>query len=130
MVNEAHNLNEIELKVYKMLVERFGEPIGKTIATVGIADEGPGGKKTVKDDSLERDWSDPNVVREGEGCSCGKTEVDEVETPSPKDHKIPLSEKTPPGGEKVVKALKKNKDVKNPWATAWSMKKKGYKFKK
>ena len=32
----------------------------------------------------------------------------------------------PPGGEKVVRALKKNKKVKNPWSVAWSMKNKGY----
>lgn len=36
-----------------------------------------------------------------------------------------LDQKAPPGGEKVVKALKKQKDVKNPWAVAWSMKDKG-----
>jgi hypothetical protein len=37
-----------------------------------------------------------------------------------------IHEKAPKGGEKVVKALKKNKDVDNPWAVAWSMKNKGY----
>lgn len=36
-----------------------------------------------------------------------------------------LDEVTPPGGEKVVRALKKDKKIKNPWAVAWSMKKKG-----
>jgi hypothetical protein len=36
-----------------------------------------------------------------------------------------LDEKTPPGGEKVVRALKKQKGVKNPWAVAWSMKNRG-----
>lgn len=37
---------------------------------------------------------------------------------------------TPPGGEHVVKELKKNPKVDNPWAVAWSMKNKGDKFKK
>ncbi len=38
----------------------------------------------------------------------------------PPDDKA-LEEKAPPGMEKVVKALKKKKDVKNAYATAWSM---------
>lgn len=36
-----------------------------------------------------------------------------------------LDQVTPPGGEKVVRALKKQKGVKNPWAVAWSMKNRG-----
>lgn len=38
-----------------------------------------------------------------------------------------LDEVAPPGFEKVVKALKKSKSVKNPYAVAWSEKNKGYK---
>ncbi len=37
---------------------------------------------------------------------------------------------TPKGFEPVVKELKKNSDVKNPWAVAWSMKNKGDKVHK
>lgn len=48
------------------------------------------------------------VKKEVERC-CGKENVSEV---------------TPPGYERVVKALKKNPDVDNPWAVAWSMKNK------
>lgn len=33
-----------------------------------------------------------------------------------------IDEITPPGYEKVVRALKKDKNVNNPWAVAWSMK--------
>jgi len=36
-------------------------------------------------------------------------------------------EVTPPGGEDVVRALKDQPGVENPWAVAWSMKGKGYK---
>ncbi len=36
-----------------------------------------------------------------------------------------VDEVAPPGGEKVVKALKKQKGVKNPFAVAWAMKNKG-----
>jgi len=38
---------------------------------------------------------------------------------------IMANEVTPPGGEKMVKALKKKKQVDNPWAVAWAAKKKG-----
>jgi hypothetical protein len=31
-----------------------------------------------------------------------------------------INEKTPPGREKQVKALKKKKNVKNPWAVSWA----------
>lgn len=34
---------------------------------------------------------------------------------------------TPEGFEHAVKQMKKNKDIDNPWALAWSMKNKGYK---
>lgn len=37
-----------------------------------------------------------------------------------------VDEVAPPGWEDTVKALKKNPEVKNPWAVAWSMKDKGY----
>jgi hypothetical protein len=36
-----------------------------------------------------------------------------------------INEVTPPGGEDVVRALKKKSGVDNPWAVAWSMKNKG-----
>lgn len=54
------------------------------------------------------DYFDNNGVHEGSDC---------------------MDETAPPGGEKVVKALKKQKGVKNPYAVAWSMKNKGDKFK-
>lgn len=52
------------------------------------------------------------LERFGEPIACdeGDVEVDEV---------------APPGGEKVIKALKKDKNVENPWAVAWAMKKRG-----
>jgi hypothetical protein len=43
---------------------------------------------------------------------------------------IELDEKAPPGFEGTVKAMKKHKDIDNPWALAWSMKNKGYKSHK
>jgi hypothetical protein len=42
-----------------------------------------------------------------------------------KIHETETDEVAPPGGEKLVKALKKNKDIDNPWAVAWSKYNKG-----
>lgn len=36
-----------------------------------------------------------------------------------------IREVAPPGWEGTVKAMKKHKDISNPWALAWSMKNKG-----
>ena len=41
-----------------------------------------------------------------------------------------LHESAPPGFEGTVKAMKKHKDIDNPFALAWSMKNKGYKSHK
>ena len=48
----------------------------------------------------------------GKKCKCDGEDLDEV---------------APPGWEGTVKAMKKHKDIKNPWALAWSMKNKGEK---
>lgn len=41
-----------------------------------------------------------------------------------------LDEKAPPGFEGTVKAMKKDKNIENPYALAWSMRNKGYKSHK
>lgn len=41
-----------------------------------------------------------------------------------------LNEKSPPGWEGTVKAMKKHGEISNPWALAWWMKHKGYKSHK
>lgn len=123
--------------IYNTLLERFGLPIPpKQEQSVGAKDEGPGGKKTWKDKPLDRDWSDPKVVTEASCCEqCGMMpmemdggccEGDYMETELKEDD---IDEKAPPGYEKVVKGLKKDSDVDNPWAVAWSMKNKGIKPK-
>jgi hypothetical protein len=45
---------------------------------------------------------------EGQGCGC--THLDEYG----------MEEVAPPGKEKMVKALKKDPDIDNPWAVAWA----------
>lgn len=52
-------------RIFEMLLERFGEPIHDQPAMVGARDEGPGGKALWNDDpKLDREWSDPDVVKE------------------------------------------------------------------
>ena len=41
-----------------------------------------------------------------------------------------IREVSPPGWEGTVKAMKKHKDIDNPWALSWHMKNKGYKSHK
>lgn len=41
-----------------------------------------------------------------------------------------IGEVSPPGFKGTVKAMKKHKDIDNPFALAWSMKNKGYKSHK
>ena len=44
-----------------------------------------------------------------------------------KDMTSRTDEVAPPGWEGTVKAMKKHKEIDNPWALAWYMKNKGYK---
>jgi hypothetical protein len=73
------------------ITEHFGEKIGDTVATAGVADE--------------------------------RGTMDEMEDDD-------LDEVTPKGYEKIVKGIKKSGTAKNPWAVAWSEKKKGIKPQK
>lgn len=93
--------------IYRMLLERFGEPIGNAPATAGVPDE--------REDAEAPCYDQYGMMQ---------TELDDESNNCCQDEQE-LDEKTPPGGEKVVKALKKDKRVKNPWAVAWSMKNKG-----
>lgn len=43
-----------------------------------------------------------------------------------KSFKENIDEVSPPGWKKTVKAMKKHKEIDNPWALAWHMKNKGY----
>ncbi len=93
LINEA---------VFNMLIERFGEPIGDAPSTVGVPDERNDHEKPCCDKCGKMP---PEL---NSSCGCNVLEND-------------LVQKAPPGGEKMVKALKKNKKIKNPWAIAWSV---------
>lgn len=84
-------------KVYRTLLERFGEPLQATVAESVSTCSQCGGMMSLDEATCS---------------SCGSMPDS-------------LDQSTPPGGEKVVRALKKDKDVENPWAVAWSMKDKG-----
>jgi len=67
--------------------------------------------------------------KRGRGVARGKAELDlrKIMNRESVEH---LDEVSPPGFEGTVKAMKKHKEIDNPWALAWYMKKKGYKSHK
>lgn len=119
-----------ELIGESMIAEKFGEPIGKQNVGVGVPDERDlkeGGAKDLKGKSCEKckkgKYEETSIEDDWGGwlhCSNCNTRVKRWKT----------DEDAPKGYEKVVKGIKKDKSVKNPWAVAWSMKKKGIKPKK
>lgn len=155
--------------ICKMLLERFGEPIGDREAppTSGkkkdMGNRGFGSAKLDESGCCEQCGMMAGGMEQGHSCgmdqataiegsgdlkgkpckSCGKGTYQETSQQDDYEGTLhcnkcgaevkrhgdlnedELDEKTPPGGEKVVKALKKDKKVKNPWAVAWSMKDKG-----
>lgn len=46
------------------------------------------------------------------------------------DDREEIEEVAPPGWEKTVKAMKKHKEIDNPYSLAWHMKNKGFKSNK
>lgn len=127
--------------IFKTLLERFGEPIGKAI-DLSVSDKPKRRKaKTVKPSVIESIQacifcgSIPTQLNEGMCCDqCGMmTGMEETEVsgrhpghatsctcPDCSRQEQEIDEKAPPGREKQVKALKKNKDVDNAWAVAWA----------
>jgi hypothetical protein len=57
-------------------------------------------------------------------------EQNEPDQPQPDQPQEPMNEKAPEGWEGTVKAMKKHKEIDNPWAMAYYMKSKGYKSHK
>lgn len=96
-------LDESTRRIYDVLLERFGEPINRATATVGISDD-RSGKVTTRGESEDEVKGDDLLLDE--------EDIEEV---------------APPGMEDTVKKLKKRKGVDNPYALAWSIynKKKG-----
>ena len=80
-------------RLISTLLERFGEPLEVNLLQETCSKCGMM--------SLEID---------NDAKTCCQNESDEE-----------LTQKAPPGKEKLVKALKKNPDIDNPWAVAWSI---------
>ena len=138
---------EAIVNVYEMLLERFGEPVGSYEGDLsGVRDENPhhcdqcGGMMPMEGITCDSCGMMPEANYEEYVLGLDKDHetLDNIEEAKPminrpkgKEKKLDLEsdnaldQKAPPGGEKVVRALKKKKGVKNPWATAWSMKNKG-----
>jgi hypothetical protein len=142
-------------RIYRALVERFGEPIGKAVdAGPGVADERGGHPHKGKDPGnygwgessdccnqcggmmeLDEDCcSKCGMMDQGEaggrhlghaaGCTCPDCARPEYTDRLGEDDE--LDQKAPPGREKQVKALKKDKDIDNPWAVAWASYNRGH----
>lgn len=105
--------------IYRMLLERFGEPL--------IEDHRGLPSSFKKKDMGNRGFG----INLSEDVCCDKcgmmqSDMDQAhacEADGPMATELAeddLVQKAPPGGEKVVKALKKQKGVKNPWAIAWA----------
>lgn len=97
----------IDKATHKSLVERFGEPL-------------------VGSQSLVETCCQCGMMQVDEEAGCPNGHMDEdmnaVEAPAQAfEESDELDQVTPPGGERVVKALKKQKGVRNPWAVAWAL---------
>lgn len=113
--------------IYRTLLERFGEPIGDNqgVPTSSkkkdMGNRGFGAKLDESGTCQRCGMMQDDVAGDHD---CGMDQATAIEGDDHMDESD-LDEVTPPGGEKVVKALKHRKGVKNPWAVAWSMKNKG-----
>lgn len=120
----------------KIIEEAFGEPIGS------YAGDAPEGAPSIQAEvcpacgmmPIDGKCGCPGMKHDDMVCpKCGMIhihEADKCEMTEAKKQKEDLDEVTPKGYEKVVKALKKDPEIDNPWAIAWSMEKKGIKPKK
>jgi hypothetical protein len=76
-----------------------------------------------------RNFVAKNAIQSGAGAHKDKKKAEKQGDIKHKKEKIPM-ESAPDGWEGTVKAMKKHKEIDNPYALAWSMKNKGYKSHK
>lgn len=124
--------------VYRRLREAFGDPIGSYAgdAPVGVRSESVCGGCGMPTDSCACPESGVCAVCGempiGGQCSCtgislmeaagtcAECGMYEVEGSCGCTHEHEIEEVAPPGKEKMVKALKKDPNIDNPWAVAWA----------
>jgi len=103
-----------------ILKENYEGDMGKKTFTnlqEGLRDLPPHLQKLVKKiEKRQKDWNKQNPTAKV------KTLVYNPKTGKPD---IEIEEKAPPGWEKTVKKMKKNKEIENPYALAWYMANKG-----
>ena len=130
--------------ISKTLQERFGDPIGSYAgnAPVGVRSEitetclGCGMLPIdgqcdcnisacecgMPIDQCECENYSHGMYESAEPCAeCGMLEIENEGCGCTHMAENDLEEVAPPGKEKMVKALKKDPDIDNPWAVAWSM---------
>ena len=105
---KSTQLDEATSRAYRQLLENFGDPIGS------YKGNPPHGAPDKRADEANCDCKSTSG-----SCKCTSAV-----------YESDVSEVTPKGYEKIVKSLKRSKDVENPWAVAWWMKSKGIKPKK
>jgi hypothetical protein len=96
------------------------------------------GKKPVEEgfDDMDKYLKDKNKPQPSggagkkQGSKYGGSKQKEEPKEDMKEDVESVDEKAPPGFEGTVKAMKKHKNIDNPFALAWSMKNKGYKSHK
>ena len=141
----------MRIKLDTTLLEAFGDPIGSYAGetAVGVRDQrGAMEETSVCPDcgmmpidgqcGCNADDVCPScgMMAVGGSCGCGggvetacqECGMNELECEC--GYNQSLDEVAPPGYEDIVKGLKKEPTVDNPWAVAWSMKNKGIKPKK
>lgn len=115
MKQRQKNLDESVLKLCEVLLERFGEPIDAN-------------SKKKKQPKFKQTYCSQCGEAFGPGDH-GYSHCKDHEGIEPINEDDELTQKAPPGGEKMVKALKKQKGIDNPWAVAWSQYNKKHKKK-
>lgn len=109
-------------RIRQTLAERFGDPINVIDDDAqSIPSDG-----TTKRNMHNRGFGAGSEAHMCQGCGCMQSNMDESETcdecgmMATEMNEDELDQKAPPGRERQVKALKKNKNIDNPWAVAWS----------
>lgn len=124
----------------RLMQEKFGDPIGS------YAGDAPVGVRSMPEDDVlvcpscgmmpidgvcGCGQEDCGCGMPAEKCDCGdhmhegvepcaECGMYEIEGSCGCTHEAEIKEVAPPGKEKMVKALKKRKDIDNPWAVAWA----------
>jgi hypothetical protein len=126
----AHRLDERTAQwMAQTLTERFGPPIAASQGSRALTCESCAGMLEIDDDTCTQcGMMNPGMdqamthqrMAEDEGPHHHPGHASNCTCPDCSRPEQSMDEKAPPGREKQVKALKKQKDVENPFAVAWA----------